>query len=106
IVIAGLISALSKNKEAQKKSQQRPQRRVPQNKVPSRTQTSAPERNRRPVREQQLRTTKSEDLGGRASASIEAEQRAQMEDLESRYGVATKNLSSRNFSEHQFESAD
>ena len=106
IVIAGLISALSKNKETQKRSQQRPQRRVPQNNAPSRTQTSAPERNRRPVREQQVQTTKSEGLGGRVSTSIEAEQRAQMEDLESRYGVTTKDLSSRDFSEHQFESAD
>ncbi|MHA6250939.1 hypothetical protein [Oceanobacillus sp. CAU 1775] len=107
LIVSGLIGVLSKNNEEQKQQEQKKPQQNQKRPTPStteqrsrtRTQSSSADRSRKPVRRQTVRGSSSkEELDRGTSASIAAEQQAQMESLERKYGIASSNISAEDLS--------
>lgn len=98
IIVSAILSMFSRNKEEQKKQQQTQTKRTqprPQT-VQSKTQKSTSDRSRKPVKRHTThRDAESnyDELESGSSATIAAQQQAQMENLERRYGIASSNIS-------------
>lgn len=113
IIVSAIVSMFSKNKQEQKqqenkkKQQTQSKRTQPRPKpVQSRTEPRSTERTRKPVKRQTIRrdaATDYDELEAGSSASIAAEQQAQMENLERRYGIASSNISANDLAQNNLD---